>query len=73
MYEHTLIEHVGNFSVICLAVILATAVHYAMLKRLNAGGKFIERYPVGGYFMGLSCLLSPTSLKSRYLLSLIHI
>ena len=45
MYEHTLIEHVGNFSVICLAVILATAVHYAMLKRLNAGGKFIERYP----------------------------
>ena len=25
MYEHTFIEHVGNFSVICLAVILATA------------------------------------------------
>ena len=45
MYEHTLIEHVGNFSVICLAVILATAVHYAVLKRLNAGGQFIERYP----------------------------
>ena len=71
MYEHTLIEHVGNFSVICLAVILATAVHYAMLKRLNAGGKFIERYPRWRLlYMGLSCLLSPTSLKSRYLLPL---
>ena len=45
MYEHTFIEHVGNFCVICLAVILATAVHYAVLKRLNAGGQFIERYP----------------------------
>ena len=45
MYEHTFIEHVGNFSVICLAVILATAVHYAVLKRLNAGGQLIERYP----------------------------
>ncbi|GIR70195.1 MAG: hypothetical protein CM15mP74_14460 [Halieaceae bacterium] len=26
-------------------MILATAVHYAVLKRLNAGEKFIERYP----------------------------
>ena len=45
MTEHTIAEHTGNFSVICLAVILATAVHYAVLKRLNAGGQFIERYP----------------------------
>ena len=45
MTEHTIAEHIGNFSVICLAVILATAVHYAVLKRLNAGGQFIERYP----------------------------
>ena len=45
MTEHTIAEHMGNFSVICLAVILATAVHYAVLKRLNAGGQFIERYP----------------------------
>ena len=45
MYEHTFIEHVGNFSVICLAVILATAVHYAMLKRLNAGGKIHRAVP----------------------------
>ena len=37
--------HIAAFSVICLAVILATAVHYAVLKRLNAGGQFIERYP----------------------------
>ena len=37
MTEHTIAEHIGNFSVICLAVILATAVHYAVLKRLNAG------------------------------------
>ena len=45
MTDHTVAEHMGNFSVICLAVILATAVHYAVLKRLNAGGQFIERYP----------------------------
>ena len=45
MYEHTFIEHVGNFNVICLAVILATAAYYAVLKRLNAGGQLIERYP----------------------------
>ena len=45
MTEHTMAEHIGNFSVVCLAVILATAVHYAVLKRLNAGGQFIERYP----------------------------
>ena len=45
MYEHTFIEHVGNFSVVCLAVILASAVHYAVLKRLNAGRQFIKRYP----------------------------
>ena len=58
MAEHTIAEHIGNFSVICLAVILATAVHYAVLKRLNAGGQFIERYPRcdGGCCMGLSCL-----------------
>ena len=37
MYEHTFIERVGNFSVICLAVILAAAAHYAVLRRLNAG------------------------------------
>ena len=43
MYEHTFIEHVGNFSIICLAAILATAVHYAVLRRLNAGGQLIER------------------------------
>ena len=56
MYEHTFIEHVGNFSVICLAVILATAVHYAVLKRLNAGDNSLSDTPVGGCFMGLSCL-----------------
>ena len=45
MSEHTFLEHISNFSVICLAVILATVVHYAVLKRLNAGGRFIASYP----------------------------
>ncbi|GIS01457.1 MAG: hypothetical protein CM15mP103_00080 [Gammaproteobacteria bacterium] len=37
MSTHSFIEHVGNSVVICLAVILATAVHHAVLRRLNAG------------------------------------
>ena len=45
MNEHTFLEHMGNFGVICLAVILATVVHYGVLKRLNAGALFIKRYP----------------------------
>jgi hypothetical protein len=38
MEDHTFWENVGNLGVILLAVILATVVHYAVLKRLNAGG-----------------------------------
>ena len=45
MQEHTFWENVGNLGVIFLAVILATVVHYAVLKRLNAGGQLIGRYP----------------------------
>jgi hypothetical protein len=45
MNEHTFLEHMGNFGVICLAVILATVVHYGALKRLNAGALFTKRYP----------------------------
>ena len=37
MYERTFIERAGNFSVICLAVILARAANNAMFKRLNTG------------------------------------
>ena len=50
MYEHVFIEHVGNFSVIYLAVILATAAHYAV-SGAQCRGTPIERYPVGGCFM----------------------
>ena len=45
MQDHTFWENMGNLSVICLAVILATVVHYAVLRRLNGGVRLIRRYP----------------------------
>ena len=45
MQDHTFWENMGNLGVIFLAVILATVVHYAVLKRLNAGSRLIARYP----------------------------
>ena len=45
MQDHTFWENMGNLGVICLAVILATVVHYAALRRLNAGSRWVGRYP----------------------------
>ena len=45
MDEHTVRNHLGNLSVVLLAVLLSTSVHYLFLKRLNLGARLTDKFP----------------------------
>lgn len=45
MTEHSLLEHLGNLSLIMLAVVLSTSVHYLFLRHLNQGARLARRFP----------------------------
>ena len=45
MDEHTVLNHLGNLSVVLLAALLSTSVHYLFLKRLNLGARLTEKFP----------------------------